>query len=73
MERFFTSILFLIATALLGGCGGGETAGGTGVLAVQITDAKVDEAQAVVLLKFSSRKNTFLLNSVIYPTIKRFQ
>ena len=48
MDRFFTSILFLIATALLAGCGGG-TGGGTGVLAVQITDAKVDEAYAVVL------------------------
>ena len=49
MDRFFISMAFLAATALLGGCGGGETGGGTGVIAVQITDAKVDEAQAVVI------------------------
>ena len=47
MKRFMTSILFLAAMALLGGCGGSDN--GTGTLSVQVTDAKVDEANAVVL------------------------
>ncbi len=47
MTRFIRSTLFLAAVALLGGCGGSDN--GTGTLSVQVTDAKVDEANAVVL------------------------
>jgi hypothetical protein len=47
MTRLITSILFLATMALLGGCGGSDS--GTGTLSVQVTDAKVDNATAVVL------------------------
>ena len=49
MARYFSSIIFLFITIFLTSCGGGTSDQGTGVLAVQVTDAKVDEAQAVVL------------------------
>jgi hypothetical protein len=50
MARIIVSIVFLWIMALLGGCGGGDASDqGTGVLSVQVTDAKVDEALAVVL------------------------
>lgn len=49
MARYFSSIILLFIAVLLAGCGGGSSGQGTGVLAVQVTDAKVDEAQAVVL------------------------
>lgn len=49
MARFIKSILFLSAVALLASCGGGGSGSGTGTLSLQLTDAKVDEALAVVL------------------------
>jgi len=51
MRRLISALIFLGAAGLLGGCGGGDatTSGGTGTLSVQVTDAKVDEALAVVL------------------------
>jgi len=49
MARYFSSIIFLFISILLTSCGGGTSEQGTGVLAVQVTDTKVDEAQAVVL------------------------
>ncbi len=48
MARYFASIIFLFIAVLLASCGG-SSGPGTGVLAVQVTDARVDEAQAVVL------------------------
>ena len=44
-----TSLLALTAGLLLGGCGGGSSGPGTGVIEVSITDAPVDEAEAVVI------------------------
>jgi hypothetical protein len=46
------SLFFIVTVALLAGCGGGNgtgTSAGTGTLQVSVTDAKIDEALAVVV------------------------
>lgn len=47
--RFSCSVLALAASAMLAACGGGGSSGGTGQLTLQVTDAPVDDATAVVV------------------------
>ena len=54
MPRLMKLLGFFAVAALVGGCGGGNgggsgTSSGSGTLQVQVTDAKVDEALAVVV------------------------
>lgn len=49
MSRLLKSFSFLASVVLLAGCGGGSNSSGSGNLQVQVTDAKVDEARAVVV------------------------
>lgn len=44
-----TLLLALTSGLLLGGCGGGNSGPGTGVVQVSLTDAPIDEADAVVI------------------------
>lgn len=47
---FSLSVLALGVATLLAACGGGgSSAGGTGQLSLQVTDAPVDEATSVVV------------------------